>query len=127
MADVKPSVVLLASLAYDGGLLPHALSELIKLITTPSHLDQASLNSLLRSLYPATEVSRSVVLQVVAALGHGELKPSLTVQAGLLRWLIMVYHVLESPAVLSQAYPVLFSLLDTVAIRYVPSLHHRET
>lgn len=59
------------------------------------------------------------MLRVVAALGHGTLKASLTLQAGLLKWLVMVYHVLETPAVLGQAYPVLFNLLDTAAIRSV--------
>jgi centromere protein I len=122
VTDVKPSVASLASLAYDGGLLPPALGQLVDLITTPSHLDQASLNAILRCLYPVAAVSRSVVLQIVASLGHGELKPSLTIQAALLRWLIMVYHGLETQAVLSQAYPVLFNHLDTAAIR--PYLSH---
>ncbi len=72
---------------------------------------------MLRNLYPVTKVSREQALRAVAAVGIGRLKPSLTVQGLLLRWLIMVYHVLEAPAVLSQAYAVLFNLLDTAAIR----------
>ena len=115
--SIKPTVASLVSLAYDRGLLPDVLSELIDLVTAPSHLDQASLASIVRNLYPATRVSRTIVLRVVAALGHGELKPSLNVQAALLRWLILVYHVLETPTVLSQSYQVLFNLLDTAAFR----------
>jgi centromere protein I len=102
-------------LSYETGLLPEPLTDLVDLVTVPSHLDQASLNS----MYPATRLSGDAVLKVVGCLGHGQLKPSLPIQAALLRWLVMVYHVLESPAVLSQAYSVLFNLLDTAAIRFV--------
>ncbi|KAJ3492934.1 hypothetical protein NLG97_g5050 [Lecanicillium saksenae] len=92
---IKPSVNSLSSLAYERGLLPAALDDLIALVTGPSLLDQASLGVLLRGLYPVTRVSRASALRVVGALGHGRLKPSMAVQALLLRWLIMVYHVLE--------------------------------
>ncbi|TQS32010.1 hypothetical protein Golomagni_07690, partial [Golovinomyces magnicellulatus] len=119
---VKPTVNNLVSLAYEHGLLPEALGEIIDLLTTPNLLDQASLASLIRSMYPVTKISRDHVLAVVAALGHGKLKPSLTLQGALLKWLIMVYHILETPAVLGQVYPVLFNLLDTAAIR--PQLAH---
>ncbi|KAF7562801.1 hypothetical protein G7046_g1337 [Stylonectria norvegica] len=120
--SIKPTVARLTSLSYDRGLLPDALNDLIELVTRPSHLDQASLSAIVRNLFPAAGVSRDVVLRVVSCLGHGKIKPSLPLQAALLRWLILVYHALESPQVLSQAYPVLFNLLDTAAIR--PHLTH---
>ncbi|OLN86874.1 Inner centromere protein mis6 [Colletotrichum chlorophyti] len=120
--SIKPTIERAASLAYESGLLPEPLSELIDLLTRPSYLDQASLNSLLKNLYPATRLSSDCVLRIVGCLGHGELKPSLALQANILKWLIMVYHVIEKPAVLSQAYAVLFNLLDTAAIR--PQLCH---
>jgi centromere protein I len=109
----------LTSLIYEWGVLPDILDDLITLIVKPSHLDQASLSAIVRNLYPATPVSPDIVLRIVSSLGHGKIKPSLTLQAGLLRWLIMVYHALESPQVLSQAYPVLFNMLDTAATRCV--------
>ncbi|KAK7427970.1 hypothetical protein QQZ08_005583 [Neonectria magnoliae] len=121
-SNIKPTVASLATLSYEWGLLPNTLDDLINLITTPSHLDQASLAVITRNLYPATPVSRDVVLRVVSCLGHGKLKPGLPLQAALLRWLIMVYHVLESPQVLSQVYAVLFNLLDTAVTR--PYLSH---
>lgn len=62
------------------------------------------------------------VLRVVGCLGVGALKPSLNVQAALLRWLVMVYHVVEGRGVLARAYPVLFNLLDVAAIRWVSLL-----
>lgn len=71
----------------------------------------------MRNLYPAEKVSADVVLRVVGAIGHGTLKAPLTLQAALLKWLVMVHHVLEGPVVLAQVYAVLFNLLDTAAIR----------
>lgn len=105
------------SLAYDQGLLPADLSELINLVTTPSFLDQASLAAIIRNLYPATSVSGDIIIKVVGCLGHGKLKPSLTIQAALLKWLVMIQNVVESRDPLLRAYPVLFNLLDTAALR----------
>ncbi|KAL6402480.1 hypothetical protein AUP68_14959 [Ilyonectria robusta] len=121
-SDIKPIVASLTSLSYEWGVLPDTLDDLINLVTTPSHLDQASLAAITRNLYPAAPVSHEVVLRVVSCLGHGKIKPSLPLQATLLRWLIMVYHALKAPQILSQAYPVLFNLLDTAATR--PNLSH---
>ncbi|KXH60690.1 hypothetical protein CSAL01_11230 [Colletotrichum salicis] len=121
-ANIKPTVEKVASYAFENGLLPEPLSELIDLLTRPNLLDQASLNAILKNLYPATRLSSDVVLRVVGCLGHGELKPSLVLQSNILKWLIMAYHVIEKPAILSQAYAVLFNFLDTAAIR--PQLCH---
>ncbi|KAJ0334363.1 hypothetical protein COL5a_000418 [Colletotrichum fioriniae] len=120
--SIKPTVEKVASYASENGLLPEPLSELIDLLTRPNLLDQASLNTILKNLYPATRLSSDVVLRVVGCLGHGELKPSLVLQSNILKWLIMAYHVIEKPGILSQAYAVLFNLLDTAAIR--PQLCH---
>jgi centromere protein I len=90
-------------------------------VTRPNHLDQASLGAIVRHLYPSQSVSEDLVFKVVGGLGHGELKPSLPIQAALLRWLVMVYHVIDPTKALGRAYPVLFNLLDTAAIRFVPS------
>ncbi|KAI0129232.1 Mis6-domain-containing protein [Hypoxylon sp. NC0597] len=115
--NVKPTVERLASLSYDQGLLPEDLGQLIDLVTTPNFLDQASLGNIIRNLYPATKVSDDLVTKVISSLGHGKLKPSLAIQGALLRWLIMIYHVLDNQTILSRAYSVLFNLLDTAAIR----------
>ncbi|KAM0328515.1 hypothetical protein ACHAQA_004922 [Verticillium albo-atrum] len=120
--SIKPTIENLTSRAYDQGLLPDALNELVLLITKPNYLDQASLNSLVNNLYPASRIAPDVILRVIGSLGRGELKPSLPIQAGLLRWLVMVYHVIETPVILSQSYAVLFNLLETAAIR--PHLCH---
>ncbi|CEI39268.1 unnamed protein product [Fusarium venenatum] len=120
--SIKPTITNLTSLSYEWGLLPETLDSLVNLVTTPNYLDQASQAAIIRNLYPAEAVSRDSVLRVVSCLGHGTLKPSLTLQAALIKWLITVHHTLESPQVLSQAYPVLFNLLDTAATR--PNLSH---
>jgi centromere protein I len=104
--------------AYEEGLSNAALEKLIDTITLPSHLDQASIGNLIRNLYPVSKVLNSAVIKVVGSLGHGRAKPSYTAQAALLKWLIMVYDILEDQRVLSRLYSVLFNLLDTIAIRY---------
>ena len=116
---IRPTVDRLCSAAYEHGLLPEPLSHLIDLLTRPSYLDQASLGALARNLYPAAAVTRDAVLRIVGCLGIGELKPSLPLQAVLLKWLVMVYHVIDAPGIFSRAYPVLFNLLDVAAIRSV--------
>ncbi|KAM0439458.1 hypothetical protein ACHAQK_006169 [Fusarium lateritium] len=120
--SIKPTITNLTSLCYEWGILPETLDDLIDLVTTPNHLDQASQAAIIRNLYPAAPVSRESTLRVISCLGHGALKPSLTLQAALLKWLITVHHTLESPQVLSQVYPVLFNFLDTAATR--PNLSH---
>jgi centromere protein I len=121
-AVLKTTVSKLASAVYANGLLPEELTQLLNLITHPSHLDQGTLASLIHSLYPAAGVSAEDVLSVVGCLGHGKLKPALYIQSHLLQWLILVYRVLEAQNVLVQAYAVLFNLLDTAALR--PQLCH---
>lgn len=122
--DVKPKVAELTSVAYSQGVLPDEQLDLVDLIVSPSHLDQASLNSIVKNLYPTGKVSADVVIKVIGCLGLGEIRPSLTLQSALLNWVIQVYHVLEAKAqaVLSRAYGVLFNLLDVSATR--PQLFH---
>jgi centromere protein I len=103
--------------AYDNGLSPEALNELVDIITLPNELDQASIASIIKNLYPANKVSDITVIKVVGSLGHGQSKPGFPAQAALLKWLVMVYDVLENQKVFSQLYSVLFNLLDTIGIR----------
>ncbi|RYP18567.1 hypothetical protein DL765_003852 [Monosporascus sp. GIB2] len=116
-SSIKPDVETLNSLSYDRGVLPAELNDLIDLVTIPNHLDQANLASIVRNLYPASTVSDNVVTKVVGSIGHGRSKPSLAIQGSLLRWLVMVYHIIQSQDALARGYSVLFNLLDTAAIR----------
>ncbi len=103
--------------AYEDGLSPDILNVLIDLITLPNELDQASTATIIKNLYPAGKVSDECVVKVVSSFGHGLAKAGFPAQAALLKWLIMIYDVLETPSILSQLYAVLFNLLDTIAIR----------
>ncbi|QSZ35832.1 hypothetical protein DSL72_006954 [Monilinia vaccinii-corymbosi] len=103
--------------AYGEGLSNASLERLIDIITLPNELDQGSIGSLVKHLYPRSKVPDAVVIKVVASLGHGAAKPSYTVQAALLKWIVLVYDVLENQKILSQLYAVLFNLLDTIALR----------
>ncbi|KAI9729510.1 MAG: hypothetical protein M1818_008482 [Claussenomyces sp. TS43310] len=103
--------------AYERGLPPDLLEILVDIITLPNEVDQASTNAIIRNMYPAGKVTDDCVIKVVGSLGHGQGKPYLSAQAALLKWLIMVYDVLENPKVFSSLYSVLFNLLDTIAIR----------
>lgn len=122
--DVKPKVTELVSVAYSQGVLPEELLLLIDLILSRSYLDQASLNSILKNLYPVDKVSEHVILKIIGSLGLGELRPSPALQSSLLQWVIQVYHVLDTKAqvILSRAYSVLFNLLDVSATR--PQIFH---
>ncbi|KAK3684824.1 Mis6-domain-containing protein [Podospora appendiculata] len=119
---IKPTVEAVTSALYDRGALPDELARLVDLVTVRSHLDQASLGAIIRNLYPSRKVDDKTVLKLVGSLGHGELKPAWPIQSLSLRWLIMVYYLLENSSILSQVYAVLFNLLDTAAIR--PQLCH---
>ncbi|KAJ2903002.1 hypothetical protein MKZ38_010586 [Zalerion maritima] len=117
LKNIRPTVDMLTSQAYETGILPDHLEEIVDLVTVRNNLDQASLGSLVRNLYPATKVPSDLILKVIGALGQGQFKPSLAVQALLLKWVVLVYHVIDTPVILSQSYPILFNLLDTASIR----------
>ncbi|PWW80391.1 Mis6-domain-containing protein [Tuber magnatum] len=100
------------------GLANDSLEALIDVLATaPCYLDQTAVGSIVKILFPRGKVTENVVVKVVGSLGQGQSKPSLATQALLLRWLVMVYDVLESYDVLSQLYGVLFNLLDMITLR----------
>lgn len=103
--------------AYEHGLSEESLERVIDMITLPNNLDQATLISLTKNLYPSGKVSSSVVSKVVACLGPSKVKPSASTQALLVRWLVLVYNVLEDSSHLSKFYGVLFSHLDMISLR----------
>ncbi|RDL35152.1 uncharacterized protein BP5553_07083 [Venustampulla echinocandica] len=116
-SKVSAKVESVCTIAYEDGLSNTSLDRLLDIITLPNELDQTSTNGLIKNLYPATKVPDTIVIKIVGSLGHGQAKPSYNAQAALVKWLIMVYGVLENPKILSQLYSILFNLLDTIAIR----------
>ncbi|KAI9741907.1 MAG: hypothetical protein M1834_000296 [Cirrosporium novae-zelandiae] len=107
----------ICSYAYEKGLFPDALNDIVELVTIQTHLDQTSITSLIRNLYPVTKVSSDVIVRVVGALGEGEFKPKPVTQDYLVRWLILIYDELEEPSILGGLYGVLFNLLDMISLR----------
>ncbi|RFU26880.1 hypothetical protein B7463_g9460, partial [Scytalidium lignicola] len=119
---ISATVDKLCSRAYEDGLSSASLGRLVDIITLSNELDQATIGGIIRNLYPTEKIPDTIVLNVVASLGHGRAKPSYGTQSALLKWLAMVYGVLENPGILSQVYSVIFNLIDTIAIR--PQLCH---
>lgn len=103
--------------AYENGFSASSLESHIDILTQPNELDQGSISNLVKNFYPATKVPDTVIVKLVGSLGHGRLKPSYATQALLLKWLVMVYDVLENQKVVLRFYGILFNLLDTLSIR----------
>lgn len=107
----------IASNAYEGGIPQSALARLLKILTTRTSLDQGTVTSLVKNLYPQENVASRHVTQVVCCLGPSKSKPSPATQALLVRWLILAYELLEDRAHLGKLYAVLFNHLDMISLR----------
>jgi centromere protein I len=107
----------IASNAYESGINPSALERLIHILTRNNHLDQGTITTLIKNLYPIDRISSKVVTQVVCCLGPSKDKPSPATQASLLRWLILVYEFCEDRSHLAKLYAVLFNHLDMISLR----------
>ncbi|KAL6154246.1 Phosphate metabolism transcription protein [Exserohilum turcicum] len=103
--------------ASDEGLDQDALRKVVQLISVKTCLDQTSITTLIRNLYPARRIPRDVIVTVVGALGQGKGKPSPGTQDSLVKWLVTVHEIIEDPHVLSRLYGVLFGMLDMISIR----------
>ena len=117
-SQIQPLIHSITSFAYNHGLGTAPLSVLLEIVRSPSHLDQTSITTVLKGLYPAGQVSSSLVYNIIASLGVGGSKPSPATQSLLLRWIILVYEVLEERTILTKLYSTLFNLLDVMSIRY---------
>ncbi|SLM36890.1 Histone-fold [Lasallia pustulata] len=114
---LQRSVTAICAYAYECGLSAQALNVVIDIVTQANFLDQSSIKTLMKGLYPAGRVSSHLVCRIVASLGNGRDKPSAATQNLLLRWVIMIYEVLESPTFVSSLYAVLFNMLDMISLR----------
>ncbi|KAL4967363.1 Mis6 domain protein [Aspergillus stella-maris] len=107
----------IAEFAYESGVPPAALERLLKPLTRSNHLDQGTITTLIKNLYPSERIADKLITQVVCCLGPTKNKPSPATQALLLRWLILVYDFLENRSHLSKLYAVLFNHLDMISLR----------
>lgn len=103
--------------ALSDGLHQDALREVVHIISIKTQLDQSSVTTLIKNLYPAQRVPADIIISIVGALGQGKGKPSPATQDGLVKWLMLVHEILEDANTLSRLYGVLFSMLDMISIR----------
>lgn len=106
-----------ASDAYENGIPQDLLGRLLKILTTKNNLDQGTVTSLCKNLYPREAVSSNHVTRIVCCLGPSKSKPSAATQALLVRWLIQAYDLLEDKTYLGKLYAVLFNHLDMISLR----------
>lgn len=107
----------IASDAYENGIPQDVLGRLLKILTAKNNLDQGTVTTLVKNLYPQEQISSKHVTQVVCCLGPSKPKPSPATQALLVRWLIMTYDLLEDRTHLGKLYSVLFNHLDMISLR----------
>ncbi|KAK1912160.1 hypothetical protein P3342_009759 [Pyrenophora teres f. teres] len=115
--QVSSIVHVICRYALEDGLDQDALSEVVQLASVKTLLDQTTITTLIKNLYPAQKIPGHVVITVVGALGQGKGKPSPGTQDSLVKWLMTVHEIIEDPNVLSRLYGVLFGMLDMISIR----------
>ncbi|KKK25738.1 hypothetical protein ARAM_002213 [Aspergillus rambellii] len=107
----------IAENAYESGVSQAALERLLNILTKTNHLDQGTITTLVKNLYPLDRVPSKFVTQVVCCLGPTKNKPIPATQVLLLRWLILVYDNMEDRSHLSKLYAALFNYLDMISLR----------
>ncbi|KAF3036684.1 hypothetical protein E8E12_004618 [Didymella heteroderae] len=105
--------------AFADGLDEDALETVVHIAARKTELDQSSVTTLIKNLYPAQRVTGDVVVTIVAALGQGKGKPSPGTQDSLVKWLALVHEIIEDANILSRLYGVLFGMLDMISIRHL--------
>ncbi|KAF1967378.1 Mis6-domain-containing protein [Bimuria novae-zelandiae CBS 107.79] len=103
--------------AFDVGLDQESLRTVVQIASVKTELDQTSVTTLIKNLYPAQRVPAGLVVTIVGALGQGKGKPTPGTQNGFVKWLITVHEIIDDSTVLSRLYGVLFGMLDSISIR----------
>jgi len=114
---VSSTVDVICRHAFGDGLEEDALRAVVQLVCVKTHLDQTSVTTLVKNLYPAQRVPADVIVTIVGALGQGKGKPSPGTQDCLVKWLRAIHDIAEGSNVLSRLYGVLFGMLDMISIR----------
>ncbi|PGH17258.1 hypothetical protein AJ80_04900 [Polytolypa hystricis UAMH7299] len=115
--NVADLAKVIAEKAYESGLPLVLLGRLIDIISKAKHLDQTTITTLIKNLYPAERVPPNIVVKVICCLGPSKSKPSPATQSLLLRWIILIYEDMQEPAYLSRLYSILFNYLDMISLR----------
>lgn len=114
---MSSTVYVICRHAFEDGLEEDALRAVVQLVCVKTHLDQTTVTTLIKNLYPAQRVPADVIVTIVGALGQGKGKPSPGTQDSLVKWLRAIHEIVEDPNVLSRLYGVLFGMLDMISIR----------
>ncbi|KAJ5109872.1 Centromere protein Cenp-I [Penicillium argentinense] len=115
--DASELARIITSDAYENGIPQAALGRLLKVLTAKNNLDQGTVTSLIKNLYPQEGILSKHITQVVCCLGPNKTKPTPATQALLVRWLILAYDLLEDKSHLGKLYAVLFNHLDMISLR----------
>jgi centromere protein I len=108
--------------AFADGLDEDALEAVVHIAARKTELDQTSVTTLIKNLYPAQRVSGHIVVIIVSALGQGKGKPSPATQDSFVKWLALVHDIIEDGNTLFRLYGVLFGMLDMISIRCATTL-----
>ena len=114
---MKTYLDIIQSHAQQHGLQTATLERLLKVLASANALDQTTQRTLINVLYPADPIPSHLICLVVNGLGYGSRKASVSNQQLLLKWLIMIHHMLEDPSILSNLYSIFFNLLDMSNLR----------
>lgn len=114
---LKTRLETIQSHAQQHGLTTANLKRLLEVLASANALDQTTQKALIKVLYPAGQVPSRFICIVVNGLGYGSRKASVSTQQLLLKWMILVYDVLEDSSILSSLYSVFFNLLDMTSLR----------
>ncbi|KAJ6150991.1 Centromere protein Cenp-I [Penicillium chermesinum] len=115
--DANQLAQTIASAAYENGIPADILRRLLKILTKKNNLDQGTVTTLIKNLYPQELIASNHVTQVVCCLGPSKAKASPATQSLLVRWLILTYDLLEDKSHLGKLYAVLFNHLDMISLR----------
>ncbi|CAG8462026.1 4858_t:CDS:10 [Funneliformis mosseae] len=123
---VKNQILELDELVLNSGLEVAQIAEVLNVILT-GKLDDIDTKRLIKVLLPRTKISNFLVIKVLGSLGNKILKYN--IQALLLRWIIIVYNVIEDHSELLKFYGVIIHYMeyDTLRVdlqnRYGPEPH----
>ncbi|CAG8770925.1 11425_t:CDS:2, partial [Acaulospora morrowiae] len=116
---VKNRILELEKFVLWYGLEVPQLTKILEVILS-GKLDDGDTRKLVKLLIPRTKVPNMLIMKIFGSLGNKNTK--LKIQALLLRWVILIYNVLEDHSELYQLYGVLFHYLDYDTLR--PMLCH---
>ncbi|GBB86979.1 hypothetical protein RclHR1_13430003 [Rhizophagus clarus] len=117
--NVKNQIVELVELVSENGLEVAQLAEVLNVIII-GKLDHVDIIKLVKILLPRANVPNFLIIKVLSNLGNKVLKYD--VQALLLRWIIIVYNVIEDHSQLIKFYGVIFHYMEYNTLR--PLLCH---